>query len=502
MVNMTKSHPKPPRKLHIAIIVSMLLALASIWSGCDCGTPLPSTHLGTVEDPHACLEIGADAKAGNHNGTFRRTTFFFPFGIALFENRLYIADYGNDLIRQALFTDGNNQGETTTLSGKTKQQHKYRNGHFEVALFHGPSDIATDYRFTTTLQTKIVDGKTQKITHKVPYRLYLADTKNHQIRVLDLESRQVQTLAGKGTSGLNDGAASEALFFHPSAIAVYPKDPTTPLQNDKRFPQATPSVPIAPPAPILFIADTDNHVIRLALQATLHESCQTSGRTNSGYCIFTIAGTGECRPDPQKTRFSGAFLGCMNDPRNKDAKQYQLNSPSGIAVAKNGTIFVSDTKNHRILKIKHYSKLHDKECPTQGCYQIEHIAGGWKIETDKTNNKQIYVPHKGFKNGCGQSALFYFPKGLTVDEQGNVYVADFSNSRIRKLSPRPNGEYCVTTMQRDNKEIQIPQPVGIAINEQKQEMFVSRGYGTSHKIYRFDYYPTLFGTQTAKACKE
>ena len=40
----------------------------------------------------------------------------------------------------------------------------------------------------------------------------------------------------------------------------------------------------------------------------------------------------------------------------------------------------------------------------------------------------------GYKDGDGESAKFNGPKGLSADKQGNIYVADSNNNRIRKIS--------------------------------------------------------------------
>lgn len=48
----------------------------------------------------------------------------------------------------------------------------------------------------------------------------------------------------------------------------------------------------------------------------------------------------------------------------------------------------------------------------------------------------------GFQNGIGSGAKFRLPIGITVDGSGSIYVADFSNNAIRKVSSTGN----VTTM--------------------------------------------------------
>lgn len=95
----------------------------------------------------------------------------------------------------------------------------------------------------------------------------------------------------------------------------------------------------------------------------------------------------------------------------------RFDTPLGIAVDKSGNLFVSDFGNQSIRKIT-------------GAGVVTTLAGGGPLTPP------------GFTNGNGNSALFRDPLGVAVDESGNVYVADFSNDSIRKITS--NGD--VTTL--------------------------------------------------------
>ena len=90
-----------------------------------------------------------------------------------------------------------------------------------------------------------------------------------------------------------------------------------------------------------------------------------------------------------------------------DGLTARFNQPYGVAIAPNGTIYVADAGNHRIRAITPAG-------------QVTTLAG------DGT---------PGWLDGNGTSARFSAPLGLTVATDGTIYVADSSNQRVRAITP-------------------------------------------------------------------
>jgi sugar lactone lactonase YvrE len=114
-------------------------------------------------------------------------------------------------------------------------------------------------------------------------------------------------------------------------------------------------------------------------------------RIGTDRMVTTLAGTGEAG-------FSGD---------NGSALDAKLNCPHGIAVDDQGNVYVSDSGNARVRKIT-----------PSGI--ISTIAGTGQV---------------GFSgdDGPAASAQFNFPRGLALHEDGNLYIADSLNFRIRKI---------------------------------------------------------------------
>lgn len=129
--------------------------------------------------------------------------------------------------------------------------------------------------------------------------LYLADTENHCIRAVDLETGIINTIAGSGNPGYggDGGPALNASLRAPRDIAIGPDG-------------------------ALYIADTDNSCVRRVLDDT----------------IETVAG--QC-----------AAPGYDGD--GADATAAHLYEPYGIALDAEGNLYIADTYNNVIRKVQH-----------------------------------------------------------------------------------------------------------------------------------------------------
>lgn len=135
---------------------------------------------------------------------------------------------------------------------------------------------------------------------------------------------------------------------------------------------------------------------------------------------------------------AGTFLSGFADGAASTAR---FNGPYGLAVDGQGNVYVADEENEAIRKITPAGL-------------VSTIAGNGVA---------------GMVDGPVNVAQFNSPTGVAVDEQGNVYVADRGNNRVRKISTAG----IVSTMTGNGNSALFNNPTGLAIDKKGQYLYIT-----------------------------
>jgi trimeric autotransporter adhesin len=252
----------------------------------------------------------------------------FPNGVAADNSgNLYIADYGNDRVRKVTPA-----GIISTVTGNGTAGYSGDGGPATSAQLYVPNSVAVDN-----------SGN-----------LYITDYGNGRVRKVT-PAGIISTIAGNGTSGYSGdgGPATSAQFYSTDGVVV---------DNSGN----------------LYIADVGNNRVRKVTPAGI---------------ISAIAGNGT--------------FGYSGD--GGPATSAQLNAPNALAVDNSGNLYITDNGNSRVRK----------------------VTPAGIISTVAGNGSQGYSGD----GGPATSAQLLQPRGVTVDKSGNLYIADSFNGRIRKVTP-------------------------------------------------------------------
>jgi sugar lactone lactonase YvrE len=371
----------------------MVVTLTVILTGCS-STPA-SVSYGTISTIAGAGKIGF---SGN-GGLATAALLWDPTCVALDPaSNLYIGDLSNYDVREVATT-----GIITSYAGTTKVAgYSGDNGPANAAQMYGPAACATD-----------PSGN-----------LYLADIANNVIRKVSIDTGIITTVAGngvnagspQGTFSGDGGSAPLAGINHPDGIAV-----------DE--------------AGNLYIADTGNQRVRMVSAAT--------------GIITTIAGTG--------------VHGYSGD--GGPATKAELYNPEGLAVDPAGNVYIAEQANNVIRKITVATGILSTIAGTPG--SLESFGGDGELATkalfdspsevalDGAGN--VYVADSGNQRvrkitvstgiiqtvvgngthgftgdgGPATSAGLFGPQGITFDSKGAMYIADYDNGSVRKVTPAP-----------------------------------------------------------------
>ena len=157
-----------------------------------------------------------------------------------------------------------------------------------------------------------------------------------------------------------------------------------------------------------------------------------------------------------------------------DGALAQFNFPAGVAVDAAGNVYVADLDNQRIRKIS-------------AAGVVSTLAGSGTA---------------GFLDATGTTAQFNFPSGVAVDAAGNVYVADGSNHRIRKVSAAGvvttlAGSGTASLDDGSGATAQFISPAGVAVDAAGNIYVADRNNHRIRKISAAGIVSTLAGSATA-----
>ena len=214
--------------------------------------------------------------------------------------------------------------------------------------------------------------------------VFVADTGNNRIRKVGLDG-QVSTVAGSGLAGYRDGVGTEAWLNGPNDLVV-------------------------DAAGNLFVTEFNNHTVR---------------RITPDGTVATWVGNGA--------------PGYVDGTRSAA----QLNQPAGIALDRDGNLYVTEWGGQRIRKVS-------------AAGQVSTLAG---------------TGMAGYRDGSAPDAQFNNPDGVVVDGEGDLYIADNGNHVIRRLSPEGIVETVAGTggaglTDGEGFESQFSRPAGLGLDIQ------------------------------------
>jgi sugar lactone lactonase YvrE len=323
--------------------------------------------------------IGLQGFTGN-NGPATSARLKFDADVAVDSaGNIYVADSGNNVVRKI---DAATQ-IITAFAGTG------------AASFSGDGGPAT----AATL------NNIQGINLDAAGNVYIADQNNCRIRKVTASNNKISTIAGDGTCAYagDGGLATSAHINYPKGVAVKSTGEviisdafnkcirqvagntistlpgTAPGQGLNTPEGFTPYYDTTQNKLFLFIAETANNRIR---------QLDTVSQT-----VVTVAGTGTAG-------YSGDLWW---------ATSAKLNGPQGVSLDSSGNIYIADTGNNRIRWVWAATGI------------ITTVAGNG-------------TAGNGGDGGSATAAKINLPQGVFVDTAGNIYIADTGNNRIRKVT--------------------------------------------------------------------
>lgn len=264
--------------------------------------------------------LAGGGRVGYADAVGTNAVFSFPLGARILRNgTIAVADTENDVLRRI----STPSGEVKTLSGIGARG--YANGPANAAQFAFPNDLVEG-----------PDGT-----------LYVTEFQNHVIRRVSADGR-ADTLAGSGEPGYANGLGAQTQFNQPAGIAIAPDGNLYVTEwNSHRIRKVTPAGEASTVAGTGFAGYRDG-------SSASAEFKNPNGIVMTGEGDFFIADQNNhvirrIRPDGQVSTVAGLGRPGFADG---DESSALFNAPSGIAMAPDGSLVVTESANHRIRRIR------------------------------------------------------------------------------------------------------------------------------------------------------
>jgi DNA-binding beta-propeller fold protein YncE len=355
-----------------------------------------ATHaVSEVLEPGSVVTL-AGTSVGGFNGDFlpdgarqlaTTAQLYLPWGIAIDPRGryVYVADAGNHRVRRI----DRRTGYIFTVAGNGSPDLRGDGGFATNASLQAPAGLAIDS-----------DGN-----------IYIADSGNHRVRRVDTNGL-ITTVAGGNAPGYwgDYGIATQAALSRPTDVAIGP-------DGD------------------LYISDSGNYRIRKVANGIVTTVAGSGARVFEGDGKQAI----EAAISPAGIAFDGEGRLLVADAHNHQVFRLdlltgvittiaggrgsgfggdgglaigaKLSSPSGVAVSEAGDVFIADSGNRRIRRIRLATGA------------IETVAGSGRAA-------------RAMAEGVAVDAAFWNPYGIVLDAADNLYVADYLNHRLCRVNLR------------------------------------------------------------------
>ncbi|KAH9132513.1 hypothetical protein LEN26_007391 [Aphanomyces euteiches] len=314
------------------------------------------------------ITVAGTGQAGYRDGPVASAQFSSPRGVAADSNKnVYVSDTNNHRIRMISASTN----VVTTIAGDGTQG--YSDGPAMSARFSYPTGLA------------VLESGGNAV------KLYVADTGNHRIREIDLQTKTITCIAGRCRSGTE--TATLALSPAPPQAGLADGSP-----NNSTF--DTPLGVAVMSDGVVFVADTGNNVIR---------------RIGLDRMTTTVAGNVVPQTNPDLGCAPPCVMGVAGF-RDGNLTYAQFNHPSDVTVGPSQTLYVAD--DHRVRRVTFNSATIQG---VDASNRVVTLAGAGPFVAGETD-------------GISSEASFHVT-GVAMSADGRVFASSSISSHIRSISP-------------------------------------------------------------------